>query len=339
MNDKFITEICINRPNELWYEKNGQWQKQAIAELDKIKLDSLITAIASYSDNDISDTTPLLSATLPDKQRIQVVIPPACESGCVSITIRKPSKEIFSMDYLVESGFFDHAGGPNAEHNSGDEELNNLLKRKKNAEFLTRAVQLQKVIVVSGETGSGKTALMKTLILQIPKDQRIITIEDVPEIFLPNHENHVHLFYRSESKTDDSVNATTLLKSVMRMKPDRIILAEVRGGETFDFVNAAASGHGGSITSCHAGSCELTFKRMAMMMMQNPQGRSMPYDVIRELLHTVIDVVVHVHNDKKNGLGRHISEIWFKNNRADSRTKSGAENTKKYASEDQLHPA
>ena len=95
------------------------------------------------------------------------------------------------------------------------------------------------------------------------------------------------------------------------MKPTRILLAELRSGETFDFINVAASGHGGSITSCHAGSAELTFERMALMVLQNRQGRMLPYAVIRRLLHMVVDVVVHVHHDSQWDLGRHITELWY----------------------------
>lgn len=95
------------------------------------------------------------------------------------------------------------------------------------------------------------------------------------------------------------------------MKPSRILLAEVRGGEAFDFINVAASGHSGSITSCHAGSAEMTFERMALMVLQNRQGRTLPYSVIRRLLYMVVDVVVHVDNDIYGGLGRHITELWY----------------------------
>jgi type IV secretion system protein VirB11 len=152
---------------------------------------------------------------------------------------------------------------------------------------------------------------MKGLMQHVPLHERIITIEDVPELFLPNHKNHVHLFYPSEATNDSPVNAQKLLKCTLRMKPDRIMLAELRGGETFDFINIAASGHGGSITSCHAGSCELTFERLALMVLQNEQGRELPFEVIRRLLYLVVDVVVHIRNDTSGEYGRHITEIYY----------------------------
>lgn len=151
----------------------------------------------------------------------------------------------------------------------------NSFIRKQNrqySEFLRRAVQLKKTIVIARETSSGKTTFMKSLIQEIPSNECLITIEDVPELSLPtNYPNHVRLFYPSEAKEADvPINATILLKSCLRMKPDRILLAELRGNEAFDFI----SGHRGSITSCHAGSCKLAFERLALMMLQNPQGRA-----------------------------------------------------------------
>lgn len=305
------TEICVNQSGEVWIESKNGWNRFDAPELTQDKLESLITAIARYNDNDVNENLPLLSCTLPNQERVQIVRPPACHAGGVSMTIRKPSHDHFSMDDYSNSGFFKSIGASEGGIAARDKKLKEALANKEYEEFFRLAVKYEKVIVVAGETGSGKTTFMKALCDLIDFNKRIITIEDTPEMTLPNHPNHVNLFYRSESKGDASVTATTLLKSVMRMKPDRIVLAEVRGGETFDFINAAVSGHGGSITSCHAGSCELAFSRLEMMMLQNTQAQAMPYEVIRNLLRDVIDVVVHVHNDHEHGMGRHISEIWF----------------------------
>lgn len=313
MEDEEITEVCINRPGEVFCERNCVWERHEVSALSDDHLRSLSTAIAKYARNEISDTRPILSAVLPKGERIQVVWPPACESGTVSITIRKPSFAIRTLSNYQEQGFFKHIQPISAELNAGEVELLGLKEQGDYVGFLKRAVQLEKVIVVAGETGSGKTTFMKALMQEIPTDQRIITIEDVPELFLPNHPNHVHLFYPSEAKEEEGalVTSASLLKSCLRMKPNRILLAEVRGGETFDFLNVCASGHGGSITSCHAGSAELTFERLALMVLQNRQGRTLPYEVIRRLLYMVVDVVIHVHNDVYSNLGRHITELWY----------------------------
>lgn len=319
--DQEITEISVNRPNEVWCERANIWERHEAPELDLERLLSIATAVARFSSNDISDVRPMLSAVLPNGERIQVVIPPACEHGTISMTIRKPSFTTRSLKDYAQSPFFAHAqpnhGGmtpAQRERLSPDERaLLTLIAQQDYVAFFRRAIQQNKVIVVAGETGSGKTTFMKALMQEIPKDQRLITIEDVPELFLPNHPNHVHLFYPSEAKEEENarVTAASLLRSCLRMKPSRILLAELRGGETFDFINIAASGHGGSITSCHAGSAELTFERLALMVLQNRQGRTLPYPVIRRLLYMVVDIVVHIHNDVYRDKGRHMSEVWY----------------------------
>lgn len=312
MDDKDITEIAINRPKELWIEKHNQWQRFDVPELEFSFLMSMATSVAAFTNNNISVTTPVLSAVLPKGERIQFVIPPACEDDTVSVTIRKPSPVSRTLDDYVRDGYFNHIR-PIKEGLLPHEETLQSLKENDVEAFLKMAVQLEKNIVIAGGTGSGKTTFMKALMELIPLSQRIITIEDVPELDLPNHNNCVHLFYPSEALPNDPVTSAKLLKSCLRMKPDRIMLAELRGAETFDFINVNASGHGGSITSCHANSAQMTFERLAMMTMQNPQGQALPYEVIKKLLYQVIDIVIHVTNDVHSSepLGRHITEIWY----------------------------
>lgn len=317
LNDHEITEIAINRPLEIWIEKNSHWQCFDVQDLTYDRLMSMATSVAAFTNNNIAVTTPMLSAVLPKGERVQFVIPPACEEGTISLTIRKPSFTNRLLTDYAKEGFFEHIRPIKKGLTPLEEKLLELKDSDVQA-FLELAVLSEKNIVIAGGTGSGKTTLMKALMELIPHDQRIITIEDVPELFLPNHKNCVHLFYPSEALPDDPVTSAKLLKSCLRMKPDRIMLAELRGAETFDFINVNASGHGGSITSCHANSAQLTFERLAMMAMQNPQGRALPYDVIKTLLHQVIDIVVHVTNNVHSNekLGRHITEIWYAPNSA-----------------------
>lgn len=311
--DKEVTEICINRPGEVWIERNSVWSHHAVEALTFQILKSIAVAVARFGNNEISENRPILSALLPNNERIQIVMPPACETGTISITIRKPSFSVRTLQDYQEQEFFKFIKPVSKDLTDNEKKLLALKDSGNYAEFLKEAVIQEKVIVVAGETGSGKTTFMKALMQEIPKEQRIITIEDVPELFLPSHPNHVHLFYPSEAKEEENapVTAAALLKSCLRMKPSRILLAELRSGETFDFINVAASGHGGSITSCHAGSCELTFERLALMVLQNRQGRTLPYQVIRRLLYLVVDVIVHIHNDIQGGHGRHITEVWY----------------------------
>ena len=312
LSDHAITEIAINRPGEIWIETAKGWQCFDVPELTYERLMSMATSVAAFTNNNIAITTPTLSAVLPKGERIQFVIPPACEEGTISLTIRKPSHTTRLLSDYAKDGFFEHIRPVSGGLTPLEEQLLEL-KRTDIQAFLTLAVKAEKNIVIAGGTGSGKTTFMKALMELIPHELRLITIEDVHELFLPNHPNKVHLLYPSEALPDDPVTSAKLLKSCLRMKPDRIMLAELRGAETFDFINVNASGHGGSITSCHANTCALTFERLAMMTMQNPQGRALPYEVIKRLLYQVIDIVIHVTNDTHSAedLGRHITEIWY----------------------------
>ncbi|HDS1667633.1 TPA: P-type DNA transfer ATPase VirB11 [Stenotrophomonas maltophilia] len=309
-----VTEICVNRPGEVFIEKESRWERFEVPELTFDALESLATAVSKLAGQEINESHPMLSAVLPGRERVQVVSYPACEHGTVSLTVRRPSFGRRTLDQYQAQGFFSHIRPISEGLTQVESDMEAMLGAGDYMQFLRSAVQHEKVIVVAGATGSGKTTFMKALMQEIPTHQRIITIEDTPELFLPDHPNHVHLFYPSEAKEEEnaSTTAATCLKSCMRMKPDRILLAELRGGETYDFVNVCASGHGGSITSLHAGSCEMAFERMALMILQNRQGRTLPYEVIRRLLYLVVDVVVHVHNEVTlPDLGRHITGIWF----------------------------
>jgi len=187
-------------------------------------------------------------------------------------------------------------------------ELWELQEARRYADFLRLAVRQRQTIVISGRTGSGKTTFMKGLIEEVPKQERLITIQDTAELTLPHHPNVVHLFYSKDGQGTARVTARSLLEACLRMKPDRIFLAEVRGEECFQFIRLAASGHPGSITSVHAGSCALAIEQMALMIRESGAGGGMTMDEIKQVLRLVIDVIVQFDRDER---GRFISEISY----------------------------
>lgn len=270
LKDDNINEIAYNGGNLIWVEDiSGNWQSFK-SDIDIKAALAFGNTAAAFKEDTLNKTKPILSCVLSTGERVQIVIPPACKDGYASITIRKPSKTRYTIvDYLKSKSL--------------DEPLADLLKV---------SIEAGKNIIICGETGSGKTTFMKTLIDFIPLEERIITIEDVEEIKFYKHKNFVQLFYPSEAKSTDAVNSTTLLKSCLRMKPSRILLAEVRGAETYDFLNVISSGHNGSMTSCHAGSVKTAYDRLVMMSMQNPQAMALGKDMIMDIVKNVIDMIV-----------------------------------------------
>ena len=170
------------------------------------------------------------------------------------------------------------------------------------------AVVSRKNIVVSGPTGSGKTTWTKALIREIPGDERLITIEDARELILDSHPNHVRLFYSKDDQGLSRVTPKQLLEACLRMKPDRILLAELRSEGAFDYLRNVNSGHPGSITSVHAASAELAFEQLMLLVKQSSAGRELPRADIKALLYLLVDIVIQF------GLERHeryVKEIWY----------------------------
>ncbi|MEF7616930.1 P-type DNA transfer ATPase VirB11 [Aquincola sp. MAHUQ-54] len=307
-----VLEVCLNRPGELLVETVRGWRTVAAPEMTLERCLSLATAVATYCDQQVNQECPLLSATLPSGERIQFVIPPAVTRGTVSITVRKPSHLIKRLDDFERDGLFERTATVTRTASSEllpfEQELVALKEAGRYAEFLRLAVRRHQTIVVSGKTGSGKTTFMKGLVEEVPKHERLITIQDTAELTLPNHPNVVHLFYSKDAQGTAKVTAKSLLEACLRMKPDRIFLAEVRGDECFHFVRLAASGHPGSITSVHAGSCALSLEQMSLMIRESGGGHGLRMNEIKGLLGIVIDVIVQFDRDER---GRFISELFY----------------------------
>ena len=295
LNNPEVTEICINKPGEVFLETIHGWQNIKVDTLTFDRARQFCTAVVNESNTGqrITETEPMVSLTFPTGQRAQFVIPPACDAEKVSITIRLPSKYTKSLSQYSGDGFFSQIIDLNGGLSDHDKELVELKNNNQFEMFFRKAVEYKKNIVVSGATGSGKTTFMKALVNHIPLHERLISIEDARELFIP-HQNVVHLLYSKGGQGSANVTAKSCMESCLRMKPDRIILAELRGDEAFYFIRNCASGHPGSITSCHAGNTEQTWDQLALMIKASPEGSGLEFGVIKTLLKQTIDIIVHI---------------------------------------------
>lgn len=304
-----VTEICINRPGEVYLETTDGWVSEKIDTLSYERARQFCTAVVNESNTGqrITDTEPVVSLTFPTGQRAQFVIPPACDAGKISITIRLPSKHTKTLQQYHDDGFFSQIIEHTDILSEHDQELLLLKQTRNYSEFFKKAVMYKKNIVVSGATGSGKTTFMKSLVHHIPDNERLVTIEDARELFI-TQPNAVHLLYSKGGQGTSNITAKSCMEACLRMKPDRIILAELRGDESFYFIRNCASGHPGSITSCHSGSISQTWDQLALMVKASPEGSGLEFDVIKRLLMLTIDIVVHI---KAHAGQRYITGIDF----------------------------
>lgn len=308
LTDREVTEICINRPREAYVESKAGWRYVPLEFATYEWCLSLAKLVANSTKQRVDPESPLLSAALPGGERIQIVLPPATTPGTVAITIRRPADEIWTLDELEQRGIFRSTRRAGDAPDDAEIALLRHLDAREYREFLRLAVASRKNILVSGPTGSGKTTFTKALIREIPTDERLVTIEDAKELVLDRHPNHVRLFYSKDDQGLSRVTPKQLLESCLRMKPDRILLAELRGEEAFDYLRNVNSGHPGSITSIHAASAELAFEQLVLLVKQSRAGQELARDEIKRLLYLLIDVVVQFGVEHRE---RCIKEVYF----------------------------
>ena len=267
--DETVTEIMINGENGIFLEKNGRLEQFLGGRISKERLDELVVRITGMSNRIINEASPLVDARLGDGSRISVVISPvALDSPC--ITIRKFPKRAITLDDLLEK-------------QSLNEEV---------AEFLKKAVQAKYNIFVSGSTGSGKTTLLNVLSDFIPQNERIITIEDTAELQIKNIPNLVRLEARnSVVEGCREITIRDLLRASLRMRPDRVVVGEVRGAETVDMLQAFCTGHDGSLSTGHGNSTKDMLYRLETMVMM---GMDIPVLAVRRQLASGIDLMIHL---------------------------------------------
>lgn len=269
LEDDSITEIMINGTNNIFLEKQGCITKWDRSFESGKKLEDIAQKIASLSNRIVNESVPIVDTRLYNGSRVNIVLPPIAIDGPV-ITIRKFYKKPLTMENLIDMG-------------SISEEA---------AAFLEMAVRAKYNIFISGGTGSGKTTFLNILSNYIPKDERVITIEDSAELQLNGISNLVRLEARNANvEGRNEVTIRELIRTSLRMRPDRIVVGEVRGGETLDMLQAMSTGHDGSLSTGHGNSPKDMMARLETMVLM---GMDMPVSAIRQQIASAVNIVVHL---------------------------------------------
>jgi type IV secretion system protein VirB11 len=299
-----VTDIYVNRPGELWIETvGGAIERHDAPELDEATLERLARQIAAISHQGISREHPLLSATLPDGARVQIVAPPATR-GPLALAIRKHvAADLALADYVAAGAFAATRGRDRLEDGESDRALAAQLAAGDLAGMLAAAVRGRKNILVSGGTSTGKTTFLNALIREIPAEERLILIEDTPELQV-RQDNVVGLLAARSALGEAEVSANDLVAASLRMRPDRIILGELRGEEAFAFLRAVNTGHPGSMTTVHADSAERAIEQIVLLALQ--AGTQLNRDDVRHYVKTTIDVFVQL---ARVGGERRVAEV------------------------------
>ena len=265
--DPTITEIMVNDPQSVFIERDGRIERQPVAFRDEAHLRHVIDRIVGPMGRRVDESSPLVDARLPDGSRVNVILPPLALGG-PTITIRKFSRQPFTLERLTSLGTLSAAM----------------------AAFLAEAVRGRLSLIVSGGTGSGKTSTLNALGLCIPPTERLITIEDAAELRL-QHPHIVSLEARPPNlEGQGEIPIRTLVRNALRMRPDRIIVGEVRGGEAFDMLQAMNTGHRGSLTTLHANSPADALVRLESMVLM--AGLDLPLAAIRRMIAGAVELIV-----------------------------------------------
>lgn len=269
IDDTSITEIMVNGPDNIFIERAGRIHKLDIGFESEEKLEDIIQSIVSKANRMVNEASPIVDARLKDGSRVNVVLKPIALDGPV-MTIRKFPDKPITMEDLTEWGFITEEG----------------------AEFLKKLVQARYNIFICGGAGSGKTTLLNALSNFIPEDERVITIEDAAELQIKGVKNLVRLETRNENTEGKGrITIRDLIKTALRMRPERIIIGEVRGEEALDMLQAMNTGHDGSLSTGHGNSPKDMLSRLETMVLS---AASMPLQAIRQQIVSAIEIIVHL---------------------------------------------
>ena len=299
-----VTDLYVNRPGELWVETlGGAIERHELPDLTEATLTRLARQVAAVSHQGISREHPLLSATLPDGARVQIVAPPATR-GPMAIAIRKHvSADLMLADYVADGAFSDVAARTSLQADRVDEPLAALLDRGDIAGMLAAAVRSRRTILVSGGTSTGKTTFLNALLREVPAEERLILIEDTPELRV-DHANMVGLLAARSALGEAQVTANDLVAASLRMRPDRIILGELRGDEAYAFLRAVNTGHPGSMTTVHADSPQGAVEQIALLILQG--GTRLSLDDVVHYVRSIVGVYVQL---GRTAGRRHVAEV------------------------------
>ncbi len=299
-----VTDILVNRPGEVWVETiSGEMTRHDAPQLTDVDLTRLARQVAGAASQGVNREQPLLSASLPDGARVQIIAPPATR-GHLALAIRKHAISDLTISDLKTAGLFDHRADAGAAARA-DAELRATLESGDLMGFLVAAVKAKKTLVLSGGTASGKTTLLNALVKEIDRRERLVVIEDAPEIRL-DHPNAVGLIAVRGDLGEARVGAGDLLQASLRLRPDRILLGELRGAEAFAFLRAVNTGHPGSLTTVHADSPDGAFDQITMLALLS--GVDMGWAAIQAYARRVVDVVVQL---RRIDGRRVVSEVVF----------------------------
>jgi pilus assembly protein CpaF len=282
LSDPTISEIMVNGPHDIWIERQGRLSETTLRFTDASHLRRIITKMVGQVGRRIDESSPLVDARLPDGSRVNAIIPPLSLSGPL-LTIRKFRQDRFDIEELVQIGTLS----------------------EQSADFLRRCIEAELNMLVSGGTGSGKTTLLNALSAAVPERDRIVTIEDAAELKL-NQQHVLRLESRPKNiEGEGEITIRDLVRNALRMRPDRIIVGEVRGAEALDMLQAMNTGHEGSLSTVHANSPRDALNRLETMVLM--AGYELPLRAIRQHVSAALDLIVQL--DRLDDGSRRIVEI------------------------------